>query len=75
MNISWDAQKYTNDFSFVHEYGNSVMELIDFDNVKNAVDLGCGNGALTKKLKNELYTDGDWYADYVRLRMKAVKAD
>ncbi len=53
MNISWDAQKYTNDFSFVHEYGNSVMELIDFDNVKNAVDLGCGNGALTKKLKDK----------------------
>ena len=31
MNISWDADKYTSDFSFVHQYGNSVMELIDAD--------------------------------------------
>lgn len=27
MNIKWDADKYTTDFSFVHQYGNSVTGL------------------------------------------------
>ena len=47
MNISWDAEKYTHDFSFVHEYGNALMDLIDFASVNSVIDLGCGNGALT----------------------------
>ena len=48
MNIKWDADKYTSNFSFVHQYGSSVMELLDFSESKTIVDLGCGNGALTK---------------------------
>lgn len=48
MNIEWNAQKYTSDFSFVHKYGNDVIELIDKCDVKSILDLGCGNGALTK---------------------------
>lgn len=28
MNIKWDANKYTSDFSFVHQYGNNVIDLI-----------------------------------------------
>lgn len=50
MNIKWDAQKYTNNFSFVHEYGNSVMELLNINCPETILDLGCGCGALTKKL-------------------------
>jgi len=50
MNIKWDADKYTKDFSFVHQYGNSVIELLDLDSTMTVLDLGCGNGALTKKL-------------------------
>lgn len=50
MNITWDAKKYTQDFSFVHQYGNDVLKLIDFENAGSAIDLGCGNGALTKVL-------------------------
>lgn len=30
------------------------------------------SSALTK-LKNDLFHDGKWYADYVRLRCRAVK--
>ena len=55
MNIKWDADKYTADFSFVHQYGNSVMELIDADKGSTVLDLGCGNGALTKKLQEKGY--------------------
>lgn len=55
MNISWDADKYTTDFAFVHHYGKSVMELIDADKGSSVLDLGCGNGALTKALHEKGY--------------------
>ena len=55
MNIKWDANKYTADFSFVHQYGNSVIELIDADKGSSVLDLGCGNGALTKALQDKGY--------------------
>lgn len=171
MNIKWDAAKYTSDFSFVHQYGNSVIDLIDADKsssvLYNALKEngqfvfefgGYGNNQLIHKalaegfsehkyaytmpfyfptiseystllenagfrvvyavlfdrmtelkgenglkdwinmfvktpfsaignedeketiidkavdnLKNTLYRDGIWYADYVRLRMKAIR--
>ena len=53
MNILWDADKYKQNFSFVHQYGSGVMELIDFAQAKTAIDLGCGNGALTAVLKEK----------------------
>lgn len=49
MNIKWDAVKYTSDFSFVHRYGNGVIDLVD-ENRGTVLDLGCGNGALSKVL-------------------------
>ncbi len=55
MNIKWDANKYTEDFSFVHQYGNSVIELINADKGSSVLDLGCGNGALTKVLQSKGY--------------------
>ena len=55
MNINWDADKYTSDFSFVHQYGNSVMELIDASKNSTILDLGCGNGALSKALHDKGY--------------------
>ncbi len=55
MNIKWDANKYTEDFSFVPKYGNSVIALIDADKGSSVLDLGCGNGALTKALKDKGY--------------------
>ncbi|MRJ48444.1 class I SAM-dependent methyltransferase [Fundicoccus ignavus] len=50
MNITWDAEKYTEDFSFVHQYGESVTELIESDVNSTLLDLGCGNGTLSKSL-------------------------
>lgn len=55
MNIEWDAAKYTSDFSFVHQYGNSVIGLIDADDNSTILDLGCGNGALSKVLYDKGY--------------------
>lgn len=53
MNIKWDADKYTSDFSFVGRYGNDVIELIDAGENSVVLDLGCGNGALSKTLKDK----------------------
>ena len=55
MNIKWDANKYTSDFSFVHQYGNSVIELIDVNKHSTILDLGYGNGALSKVLYDKGY--------------------
>lgn len=52
MNILWNADKYAKDFSFVHQYGNGVLELIDTGKANTAIDLGCGNGALSGKLRD-----------------------
>lgn len=54
MNIQWDAEKYTSDFSFVHQYGSSLLDLIEGENL-SVLDLGCGNGALTKELAGRGY--------------------
>lgn len=53
MSIEWDADKYTKDFSFVHQYGNGVVELMDCEKGSSLIDLGCGNGALTKALQEK----------------------
>mgnify|MGYP001037701221 CR=1 FL=1 len=53
MNIKWDAGKYTKDFSFVHQYGNDVAELINCEKGGTLIDLGCGSGALTKVLQEK----------------------
>ncbi len=43
MNIKWNADKYTG-FSFVHEYGNEVIGLINREEGASVLDLGCGTG-------------------------------
>ncbi len=55
MNIQWDAEKYTSDFSFVAQYGNDVAALIDAPAGSSVLDLGCGSGALTNTLQAKGY--------------------
>ena len=52
MNIQWDAEKYGSDFSFVQQYGGGVAELVDPVAGGTLLDLGCGNGALTARLRD-----------------------
>lgn len=51
MNIKWNAEKYANDFQFVHKYGEDVLSLLNIKKGERVVDLGCGNGRLSVKLK------------------------
>lgn len=53
MNQNWDAKQYTDSFAFVHQYGNDVVELIDMTDVSSILDLGCGNGALSKRFADQ----------------------
>ena len=55
MNIKWNAEEYTDSFQFVHQYGESVTELLTVPAGSYVIDLGCGNGALTEKLKEKGY--------------------
>lgn len=55
MNIHWNADGYTKNFSFVHEYGSDLIGLFDRKD-GTVLDLGCGNGALTHRLAEAGYS-------------------
>jgi SAM-dependent methyltransferase len=52
MSDQWDAKKYIKDASFVPKLGADVWHLLDPQPSESILDLGCGDGALTKKIKD-----------------------
>lgn len=50
MNIDWGAREYSRAFSFVPQYGEEVLKLLDTSTANTVVDLGYGNGRLTMRL-------------------------
>ena len=50
MNISWDAEGYRRNFSFVPAYGGAVVDLVGAGPGARCLDLSCGSGALTAEL-------------------------
>ncbi len=54
-NINWSAANYKENFSFVPAYGEAVLDLLTKPKESYIIDLGCGNGTLTKKLFDRGY--------------------
>jgi len=55
----WDADDYDGDHAFVHEYGASVVDLLDPKPGERVVDLGCGTGHLTAEIAAAVGDAGD----------------
>ena len=55
----WDPDDYDGDHAFVHEYGESVVDLLDPRPGERILDLGCGTGHLTAEMAAAVGPEGD----------------
>lgn len=53
MKNNWDSDNYTDNFQFVHKYGEELIDFLTVPKGSFVVDLGCGNGAITEKLEEK----------------------
>ncbi|MDT0677924.1 class I SAM-dependent methyltransferase [Autumnicola musiva] len=50
MDNNWNAELYMNKHSFVYNYGESLVDLLDPNKNEKILDLGCGTGELTNQI-------------------------
>ncbi len=49
----WDAKLYNEKHSFVYDYGESLVDLLNPNSDELILDLGCGSGQLTSKISEK----------------------
>ncbi|QKJ29163.1 methyltransferase domain-containing protein [Mucilaginibacter mali] len=49
--MKWNAELYDSKHSFVFQYGENVLELLDVKPGERVLDLGCGTGYLASQIK------------------------
>jgi len=54
----WDPDAYDDDTGFVHDYGRSVVDLLDPNSGERVLDLGCGTGHLTAEIGDAVGESG-----------------
>ncbi|TRZ44295.1 class I SAM-dependent methyltransferase [Robertkochia solimangrovi] len=47
---TWNPDLYNDKHSFVYDYGNSLIELLEPKNGEHILDVGCGSGQLTSQI-------------------------
>ncbi len=55
----WNPDDYDDEHAFVHEYGESVVDLLDPGPGERILDLGCGTGHLTAEIAGAVGPDGE----------------
>ena len=50
-NVKWKPGLYNEKHAFVYHYGESLLDLLDPKENERILDLGCGSGQLTSKIK------------------------